>query len=200
MNQPAGTPPQKSGGALKWILLGCGGIILLIVAFFAVSTYLVYRAFNTDPVKVEQASQEIVKFDKPAGWKGVFSMSVMGFKMAMLSSGDPKAPDNAMVILASFDGAKQNQEQFQRQMKDSLEKQGQSQQVSEQRPAETFKVQGKDVAAQVAVVKNQNTNAQALQYTLALDRPGGNTAMLMIIGPEKVVDHAWVQKFLDTVK
>jgi hypothetical protein len=202
MNAPAGnpSPPQKSGGVLKWILLGCGGIILLIVAFFAISGYLLYRSMNTDPVKVEEASQEILKYEKPEGYKGVFSMSMMGVKMAMLSSGDPKSADAAMIVLATYQGGKMNQEQFQNQLKESLEKQGHSQQVSEQRPAETFKVKGKEVPAQVAVVQKQQTNAKAMQYTLALDGPSGATAMVMIVGPEKTVDHAFVQKFLDRVK
>lgn len=202
MDQPSAPPPRKSGGALKWILIGCGGILFLIAAFIGVSAYLVYRSFNTDPAKVEASAQEILPFEKPAEFKGAFSMSVMGFKMAFLSSGDPKAPspDAAMIILASFQGGKQNQEQFQRQLKESLEKQGQSQQVAEQRPVETFKVRGKDVPSQVAVVKNENTQATALQYTLSLDGPGSAPAILMIIGPEKKVDHAWVQKLLDTVK
>jgi hypothetical protein len=192
--------PRKSGGALKWILLGCGGIILLGVAFIGVSTYLVYRSFNMDPVKVEETAQEIVTFQKPEGYKGVFSMSVMGVKMAMLSAGEANNTDAGAIILATFPGGKQNQEQFQRQLQESMEKQGRSTQVSEHRPAETFKVKGKDVPAQVALVKSQNSGTQLLQYTLAMDGPGGNMAMIILMGPEKTTDHAWVQKFLDTVK
>jgi hypothetical protein len=202
MDQATGNPPKKSGGgALKWILIGCGGIILLIVAFFAVSGYLVYRSFNMDPAKVESTAQEIVTFEKPAGYKGIFSMSVMGVKMAMLSAGDQQhSMESGAIILATFPGGKQNQEQFQRQLKESMEKQGRSTEVSETRAAETFKVKGKDVPAQVALVKAQNSNTQLLQYTLAMDAPSGNMAMIIVMGPEKQTDHAWVQKFLDTVK
>jgi hypothetical protein len=98
----------------------------------------------------------------------------MGFKMAMLGSGDPKAPDG-MIIFATYEGAKLSKEQLEQQIKQSMEKQGHSQQVSERRPAETFKVKGKDVPAQVAVVKNENTNGTALQYTLTLESPSGQS-------------------------
>ena len=54
MNQPMpATQPRKSGGALKWILLGCGGLVFLAVAFFAVTGYLIARNFTTDPAKAE---------------------------------------------------------------------------------------------------------------------------------------------------
>src|SRR2546423_5054560 len=85
MDQPASNQPKKSGGVFKWVLLGCGGVILLIVAFVGISSYLVYRSMNTDPAKVETAAQEIVKFEMPAGYKGAFSMSMMGVKMATLT-------------------------------------------------------------------------------------------------------------------
>jgi hypothetical protein len=203
MDQPAGNPlPRKSGGgALKWILLGCGGIILLIVAFVAVSSYLVYRSFNTDPVKVEETAQEIVKFDKPAGFKGMFSVSMMGVKFAVFGPANAQDASGAAIVLGNFPSGKQNQEQFQRQLKESMEKKGHSQEVSEQRPAETFKVRGNDVPAQVAVMSQKNNaDAKILQYILALDNTGGNTTLIMVMGPEKTTDHAWVQKFLDTVK
>src|SRR5262249_6584404 len=126
MNEAAGNPPppRKSGGALKWILIGCGGILLLIIAFVGISGYLVYRSFNTDPVKVEDAAQDIVKFEKPAGFKGMFSVSMMGVKMAMLGAGEAKDASKGAIVLASFPADKANQEQVQRQIKENMEKQG----------------------------------------------------------------------------
>jgi hypothetical protein len=197
MNQPMPVSQQpRSGGALKWVLLGCGGLVFLAVAFFAVAGYLVARNFSTDPAKAEATAQEIVTFEKPDGFKGAFSMSVMGLKMVMLAKGDPKASEGSMIMLGSFPIGQQNQEQYQTQINESMKQQGHGQDVTEQRAPETFKVRGKDVVAQVVVAGP----AKLLRYTLNFDGGNGRMITISVQGPEKTTDHAWVQKFLDTVK
>ena len=200
MNHPQLAPgqPPKSGGVLKWILLGCGGLLLIGAILIGVSVYLVSRSFNTDPGKVEAVAQEIVTFEKPAGYKGAFSMSMMGMTSAVLVAG----PDGSggSIVFAVIPAAQGNQEQFEKQLKASLEKQGQNQEVTEQRKAETFKVRGRDVTAQVGVVSPKGSEARSLQYTITFEGGSGKTVMLMVSGPEQTTDHAWVQKFLDTVK
>jgi hypothetical protein len=195
MNHPELAPsqPPKSGGALKWVLLGCGGLLFIMITLAGISVYLVSRQFSSDPVKVEAAAQEILTFEKPAGYKGTFSISMMGTTSAVLSSGDA----SSTIVVARVPGAQGSREQFEKSFKESLEKQGHSQQVSEQRKAETFKVRGQEVTAQVAVV---GSGERSLQYTLVLEEKSGSSVMLIISGPEKTHDHAWVQKFLDTVK
>ena len=201
MDQPVSNqPPKKSGGALKWILLGCGGIILLGVAFFGVMGYLAYKSFNTDPAKVETSAQEMLTFDKPAGYKGVFSMSMMGMKMASLVSGTPGQAGSGSIVLVTMPGGQANQEQLRAQMRANMEKQGQSQDIVEKRKSETFKVRGKDVEASVDLTSPKGSDARMLQYTLMVDNASGGTVLLVLSGPEKQADHDWVQKFLDTVK
>jgi hypothetical protein len=200
MNHPQLAPgqPPKSGGVLKWILLGCGGLLLIGAILIGVSVYLVSRSFNTDPGKVEAVAQEIVTFEKPAGYKGAFSMSMMGMTSAVLVAG----PDGSggTIVFSVIPAAQGSQEQFEKQLKASLEKQGQNQEVTEQRKAETFKVRGRDVTAQVGVVSPKGSEARSLQYTITFEGGSGKTVMLMVSGPEQTTDHAWVQKFLDTVK
>jgi len=199
MDQPVSNqPPKKSGGALKWILLGCGGIVLLGVAFFGIMGYLAYKSFRADPAKVESSAQEILTFDKPAGYKGVFSMSMMGVKMASLVSGTPGQADSGSIVLVTMPGA--NQEQLRTQMRTNMEKQGQSQEVVEKKKNETFKVRGKEVDATVDVTIPNGSDARHLSYTFALDNASGHTVLLVLSGPENKADHAWVQKFLDSVK
>jgi len=198
MDQPMGNPPpKKSGGALKWILIGCGGIIFLGVAFVGVSVWLVSRAFNTDPAKVEAAAKEIVPFETPAGFKGTFSMSI-GFKMAALMAG--QSGEGGMIVLMTVPGGKQNEAQMRRQMKENMEKQGKSQEVVEKRKNEKFKVRSQEVEASVDVTSGQGSEERSLQYTLVTENAAGSTVLMMISGPEKKMDHDWVQKFLDTVK
>jgi len=47
---PAATPPPKSGGCLKWGLIGCGVVILLGVAFCAALVFFVFGAMKRSPV------------------------------------------------------------------------------------------------------------------------------------------------------
>ena len=197
MNNPY--QPKQGGGALKWILLGCGGLILAVVAFFAISGYMVYRSFNTDPAKVDAAAQEILTFEKPAGLKGVASMSMMGFKTATFVPEDPKKEGATMLMVASFPSGKQSQEQVQQQIDTNMKQQGQSREGAERLPNETFKVRGNDVSAQVSAITDKNTSARSLSYTLMLEG-SGKMVMIMVVGSDKTMDHAWVQKFLDTVK
>ena len=197
MTYPAA--PKKSGGALKWILLGCGGLIFLAVAFFAVTGYLVYRGMNTDPAKVETSAKEIMAFQKPEGFNGVFSMSMMGLKMAMFMK-TPGDESNGSLMIGSFPSGGQSREQFQAQIQQNMKQQGHSAEITEKRPAETFKVRGQDVTADVGLVSPKDAEVKVIQYTLTVDAASGKMGMIMISGPEKTFDHAWVQKFLDTVK
>lgn len=204
MNQPelsSAPPPRSSGGGpLKWILLGCGGIVFLGVAFFALSGYFLYKSFNTDPSKAEAVAKEIVSFETPAGYKGIFSMSMMGVKSAALAAGEGKDSNAGMIMLYQFPAGTQSREQLEKQMKDNLEKQGHTTEASESKAAETFKVRGKDVSSQVTTVTNKNSSGRMTQYMIQLEGDKGKMIAIMIMGPEKTVDHAWVQKFLDTVK
>jgi hypothetical protein len=200
MNQPELSHNRpKQGSPLKWILLGCGGLVLLIVAGFGVMGYMVARNFSTDPAKVDAAAQEILKFEKPAELKGVTSMSMMGFKMATYAPQDGK-DGNLFLMVATFPGGSQNQAQYQQQIDANLKQQGHSQEGAERLPNETFKVRGSDVTAQVTAMKDQNTGARSLHYMIMLEGDAKKMVMVAIGGSEKTADHAWVQKFLDTVK
>ena len=93
MNVPvAPEPPQKpeKDNTWKWRLLGCFGFIVLFGAVGGVIGYKAYKSFATSPAEVEAAAQQILTFEKPEGYKGTFSMSIMGITMAgLLRSGGP---------------------------------------------------------------------------------------------------------------
>jgi len=193
--QPAPGQPPKSGGALKWVLLGCGSLLLIGAILIGISVYLVSRNVSSDPAKVEAAAQEIVKFEKPDGYKGVFSMSMMGVKSAVFAG-----EGGGSIAISQIPADPNSRQQFEAQFKESMKKRGQVEEVAEQRKAETFKVRGQDVAAQVNVLAHQGSEVRSLQYTITLDAVPGSILLIAITGPEKTHDHAWVQKFLDTIK
>lgn len=47
---PVAPPPQKSSGCLKWGLIGCGVLVVLIAAFCAVLVFFVFGAMKRSPV------------------------------------------------------------------------------------------------------------------------------------------------------
>lgn len=197
-NQP---PPaqkeKKKGGVLKGVAIGCGILILIILGFFTIGGYLVYRGFSTDPAKAESVAQEILAHETPAGFKGEFSMSMMGIKMAAITSG-PGADDHLMFL--AIPGGKASQDDLQRQMRQAMKKRGEDREVVEDRGHEKFKVRGKEMEAQVQLTAGKGGNGRLLQYILAVEGKAGDPVLLLILGNEKRLDHDWVQRFLDTVK
>src|SRR5262245_7979500 len=118
--------PRKSGGIFKWVLLGCGGILLIGAAVIGFIGWKAYQSFSADPVKVEATAKTILPFETPAGFRGQFAMDMMGVKMAALGSQGTEGPAGS-IILMTIPGGKGNQEQLKRQMNENLEKQGQKQ-------------------------------------------------------------------------
>jgi len=192
-------PQEKKGGVLKWFLLGCGLLLFLGVAFVAVGGYLIYKNVSTDPAKVESVAQEIVGFQKPEGLTGQFAFSMMGMKMAMLGTGqDPEA--GKAIVLMSFPEGKGGRDEMRRQMREKMAEQGKAGEIVEKRGPEKFRVRGQETEATVEVTADKETGRRALQYSIVLDGSAGRSVLLMIMGDEKQIDSAWVQKFLDTVK
>ena len=121
-NQLADEISKKKSGVLKWILLGCAGLVIIVVAALGVIGYLAYKTFNTDPAEAELAAQEILPLDIPAGFSGRFSMSMMGMKMATLGSSD-----DSRIVLMVMPRSKASPEAMRKQMLDNLARQGQAQ-------------------------------------------------------------------------
>jgi hypothetical protein len=194
-NEPQQKP--KSGGVLKWVLIGCGGLVLIGAIAIGGLIYMASRGMSTDTAKVEAIAQEILPFEKPDGYRGAFSMSIMGMKTAMLA----EIGGNGSIMVMTFPSQKANKEGIERKLNAAMEKQGRGQAaISEKRASETFNVRGKNVVAEVGVVGGKNGTNNALRYALTLESSSGGLAMLMISGSEETTTHDWVQKLLDSVK
>jgi hypothetical protein len=190
-------PKQKRGGVLKWALIGCGGLLVIVVAVIGGLIYLASRGVSTDAAKVEAIAQEILPFEKPAGYKGAFSMSMMGVKNAMLK----ESGGSGLIMLMTFPSQSANRGDVERQLTAAMEKQGRGQAaISEKRANETFNMHGKDTVAEVGVVAGKNGADDSLRYTLIVENSAGGLVMLIISGSEKTTTHDWVQELLDSVK
>jgi hypothetical protein len=190
-------PQKKRGGVLKWVLIGCGGLLVIIAVVIGGLVYMASRGVSTDAAKVEAIAQEILPFEKPAGYRGVYSMSMLGVRSAMLmESGGPGS-----IMLMTFPSQGANREDIERRVNTAMEKQGRGQAaISEKRANETFNVRGKDAVAEVGVVAGKNGVDDRLRYSLTLVSSTGAPILLVISGNEKTTTHDWVQKLLDSVK
>ena len=70
-----GTPQKKGWGWLKWTLLGCGGLLAIVLVIGSLGAWFLYRNFSmtTEPAKAEAAAQEILRFEKPEGYTGLMA-------------------------------------------------------------------------------------------------------------------------------
>jgi hypothetical protein len=193
VNQPQ---PKKRRSVLKWILLGFGGSIILVVALLAVSGYVMYRKISRDPATAESLSQKILEFEKPSGYTGRLSMEMFGMKMAVLVSHSGGGNDRGGIILISTPkGTRQAP-----QLRAYLEKRGYSNGVTERLFSETFKVRGRDAPAQVAIIALKDSSSKMRKYTIDLDGGSGDSVMLVFLETETKATHDWAQEFLDSVK
>src|SRR5579872_1535264 len=120
LNQPQ---PQKSRKFLKWALLGCGGLILLVVALFGIGAYFINESLSSDSAKAESIAQEILQFEKPPGYKGCWSMAMFGVKAAMLVSGSERGTDFSSITLASSPKGTQEESQKKKDAQDEAQRQ-----------------------------------------------------------------------------
>jgi hypothetical protein len=195
---PDGTPKKKSG-VLKWVLMGCGGLVLVVVIALAVVGYMFYRNINTNPAEAAGVAQEILPIKIPAGFKGQFAMNAFNMKMATLASSDGNPRNRSTIVLMAMKGG--NADAMQKAIADNMARGGQTtSDVSEQRPNETFRFRGADVPAQVrAGPVRRGGDPNAVQYSIALPGKSGDVVMLMVNGSDQEITHEWVQNLLDSV-
>ncbi|HEX5000323.1 MAG TPA: hypothetical protein VFY29_19025 [Terriglobia bacterium] len=204
MDQPVMSieePPKKSSSYLKWGLIGCGGLLALAAIVAGVLFYLVFNRMTMDPQGVEAVAQQILRFEKPEGFKGIWSMSMMGVKLAVLGHPEGSDPREEMIVLMEFPGSA-NSEEMRNRFREAMKNQGQAddEEVAEQRPSETFMVQGAETEARVTLLGGRAGGRKSLQYMLTLQSVSGKPALVVINGPEDVITHEWVQNFLNSVQ
>jgi hypothetical protein len=192
--------PKKKSSALKWTMIGCGGLVALAVIIVGIGFYFFSQMVTTNPVKVEVAAQEILSFDKPQGFKGGFSMNTAAMKIVTFVGADASERGSTLVLASLPPGS--NQESMQQNMLTAIEQRGNGKMhITENRPSEEFRVQGKDATSLVDLVQQGGDSApRLLRYAITLHGSSGNMVVLMLMKSEQTATHEWVQRFLDTVK
>jgi hypothetical protein len=92
------TPPQQNNN-LKWIALGCGGCLGLMVLFAVVAGIVISRTmqFAIGPEKAEEQGQELFTYTLPGGSKGIVSMDLFGLQITQVAS--PESPPAAVLTV-----------------------------------------------------------------------------------------------------
>jgi hypothetical protein len=192
--------PKKKSGVLKWILIGCGSLLVLVLIIIGIGAYFASRVFTLNPVKVETVAQEILSFDKPQGFQGAFSMSIAGMRMVTLI-GTEGTDLGSTIVLASLPPGS-TQASMEQNITNAMEQRGKGKMhIVETRPPEDFQAQGQTTPAVVNLVEQSGYSGQRmLQYVMTLRGPSGNSVVLMMMGHETSTSHERVQQFLDTVR
>jgi hypothetical protein len=191
-------PPKKKSSAWKWVLLGCGGLLILFAAGAGIIGYLAYRSVNTDPIEAQALAQEILPIDIPQGFTRGFSMNIVGMKMAALSTASPGTRNGSSIVLMQMPGNPANQEAARQRMMDNMARRGGVTFGSgAQHRTDTFHVRGADVQAQVE--EGSRDNSDFVQYSFALTGKSGQPVVLMANGGSQQITHDWVQHLLDSV-
>ncbi len=126
-------PPQKSGGSSKfiWIGLGCGLMLLLCCGVFGGGAVWVMSGFRPieDPTLIAQMSGEMVKADIPPAYKPVLGMNMsLPFigdigRMVVYSTSEDRQNLQEPIFFMEIEAAKlggQSPEQIADQMKSQV--------------------------------------------------------------------------------
>ncbi len=198
---PQQPPKEEKSNTWKWLLVGCFGFLLLGGGTVGIIAWKTYKSISMTPADVEASAQKIMTFEKPEGYEGKFSMSIMGVNMAMLGPAGKPDQNAGMIMFMTIPGGKNNKEALRKSMNDSVERQNAGKNINSQTlPSQTFKVRGESVPAEVQKFSSEQNPGATLQYSLYTSSDKGDLVLVNVTGPEKTTTHDWVQKFLDTLK
>jgi hypothetical protein len=94
MANPETIPGKKSGNPLKWIGIGCGGVLFILTGLGIGLFFLGKQMFSMseDPAAAEAAATEIMDYQVMGDTKGFMSMNIAGMKFAGVMTTDSTKP------------------------------------------------------------------------------------------------------------
>ena len=180
-------PPKKSSGMKTVIIVLAivGGVGALACGGCMVGGFLLFRdAISDDPEKIGQVAQSISEIDIPVEYEPMFSMSVMGVKIAAF--GEQGGGTARMIMLMSFPAAMGADEaQMRQQMDQSLQQQtGKGNLTQLESETRSYSIRGEDASVRIAKVEDDDGD-QFRQVTTVFKSKDGSAAMLMVLMPEE---------------
>ena len=208
-------PPKKgmSGGTKALLIVGiifgllillcCGGLVGL--GIYGASYFS--DAMSQDPAVIAECTAQFVEMEIPPQFA-----PVMSFDMTIPFSGEAlmvwvvyaDEPSGSMLMMASLGAVMvaQNQEDVQRQLKESMRQQGLAagEDVDEwESSVREIEVRGEPTAFTFAVGKNTETEAQRIEVSGMFEGQSG-PVMLILSADAAVIDEEAVVEMIESIK
>ncbi len=163
--------PQRNNTA-KWIVLGCGGCLGLVVLFAVILGVFISRTmqFAIGPEDVEAESQDLFTYTLPGGSKGILSMDFFGFQITQVAS--PDSPPAAVLTVGKMPGYLEDettQETFAETLQERVTLEGTYQLLEQRTEERTLCDQSINLLVQEGRYQDDQTNSDAASYFAVVD-------------------------------
>ncbi len=172
------------------ILIGCGALTAIILIGGGIAIYFgaktVKDNFVTNSAQVLEKSREIMDYSFPGKAKGLSSVNVMGFQMAMVT--DENTPPSVMLMLFSFPSSwgKNRIEQAMQQQMNRTQQTGDNMQFTSSKTVKG-KLCGKaaDIIVKHGHIQKNNIKLPVTSYQTMVESKSRLVApMVITMGPD----------------
>lgn len=172
------------------------GCVLAFVALQSVGSFM-EQSMVTDPAQVQQIGAKIADYEAPPGYSQEFGMSIFGFDLVGLTSGDEQ--NGVLIFIMQFPAwANMDEAQMEQQMQQSIRRETNTQDLNlEVVDQSTVTIRDQ----QVMLTTREGTNKEGVtvrQVTGFFQGKGGPT-MLMIMGSTEKWDQAAIEAFIASI-
>jgi hypothetical protein len=184
--------PKSSSNVWKWVVIGCGGGLVVFAALAAGLIFFALKSvnFSADPKAVEEKAATIFDYSIPGGSQGLVSMNVMGMELVQVV--DTHQPPQVVLTLGKVPDMMQqgiNQEDFVQSLEQQFnESADQSLDFSTQRTEEKELC---DQSVSVLIQEGeltptgQNDVIPAVSYFASVNVDGGDRIVWLLVSSDE---------------
>ncbi|NQT16326.1 MAG: hypothetical protein HQ582_26450 [Planctomycetes bacterium] len=218
-DQPYGSPsgieppPKKGLSCGCMVLIACGivGVLAVLVCCggFMFAGYYFNDAVSDDPAVVAEVAKGLAELDVPEGLEPAFSLNFthpFTGEPVMVGAVYVDEAAESMLVLGSFgealDVSGQDQEEFWRQMENSLQQQGVQQELNVnewERSDKEIVVRGQPTTFHFATGEDEEQETQYIKVTGAFEGENGQV-MLRFVGDAEKYDEETIVEMLESVR
>ena len=167
--------PGQNQNTLKWIALGCGGCLGLIVLFAIVAGIFASRVlqFAVGPENVEEQGKELFTYALPGGSKGIVSLDLFGLQITQVAT--PGSPPAAVLTLGKVPAYLQegaNETTFAETLQEQVTLEGTYNLLEQRTEARTLCGQPINLLVQEGQFEDEEVRSDAASYFAVVDYDG----------------------------
>jgi hypothetical protein len=200
------TANQPSTNKNKWIWIGLGAALLFCCGAVLVAGLVFWQAerklqegMKTDPAAAAEAAHKIADYDLPEGYQEQVAMEIMVYSFAVIGPQNSQGISNGPIFMLAQFQAGVNEEQMEKQLRQSFEQQAGNRSLS----MKLVKVEDKTIRGeetQVATYEGTDENGLVLRQVITSFPGKDGTAMLMIMGSVSQWDQDLVDDFIESIR